>query len=126
MRTAESVRRRSVDRRRTPPLPNPWTPKSFAMSPPVVVPHPPLAWERPDLAVPRRLPAFRSVGKTPGMALTWALLLGPLGLCYLSIMFGLVATMAAVVAIVVGGAVLVAVIWPAAVMLALLAFQRQR
>ncbi|MBN6041076.1 hypothetical protein [Amycolatopsis sp. 195334CR] len=116
MRTAESVRRRSTDRRRTPPLPHPGTPRSLAVSPAVVLPHPPLGWEPA---------AVRALGKSLGTALTWTLVFGPLGLCYLSIAFGLVATTAAVVAVVVGGAALVAVIWPVAMVLALLTTPRR-
>lgn len=120
MRSAESTRRRPVDQRRTPPPPNPLTPKSSAMRPAVVIPHPPLGWTPPE---PPRRPAFRSVGKSGRTAFTWTLLFGPLGLCYLSVALGLVATMAAVVAIVLGGAALLAVIWPVSMILALLAAQ---
>ncbi|OLF13524.1 hypothetical protein [Actinophytocola xanthii] len=91
-------------------VPAPWTPKSSARIPLVVSPHPPLAYpERP-------------VGdRTAGAALLWTLLFGPLGLCYLAVPAGLVATALTATAVVLAGSALpLAVIWPLTMVLSVL------
>ncbi|MGA6164426.1 hypothetical protein [Amycolatopsis magusensis] len=59
------------------------------------------------------------VRKSPKAALAWALVLGPLGLCYLSVFGGVVATMVTAVAVLVGSPAMLAVLWPVAVALSL-------
>ncbi|MFE6613828.1 hypothetical protein [Amycolatopsis sp. NPDC057786] len=127
MRSAESVMGRPKDHRREPAVPNPRTPKAFGRRPAFFAPHPPLmsgGWYQGDdqeVVGPGRYPVPRPPAKSVKVALAWVLFLGPLGLCYVSPVGGLIATAASVTAITVGGAALMAAIWPVAMVLAVAA-----
>lgn len=131
MRNAENIRWRVEDRRYlvTPTL---HAPKSFSSQPRAFAPHPPLVsggWYsgtvRED-AGPGRYPVHHPTDKSAGAALLWTLLLGPLGLCYLSTSAGTIVTALTVVLLAVSGNPLVlAVIWPT-VMVASLVFATNR
>jgi hypothetical protein len=124
MRSAEIILGRFEDRRHLTPVATLVTPQSVSQTPVVYLPHPsrhPDGWYHgPDQAV-RGYAAHRSADKTAGAALLWTLLLGPLGLCYLSTGAGLAATgLTAAIVILSGSAVALAVIWPVAMLLSLL------
>lgn len=79
------------------------TPRSHASTPLAYPPHPPLqsgGWYRGtmvELPGPGRPPVLMPrPRKSDGLAIVLAVLFGPLGLCYLSVRGGLVATVAAV------------------------------
>ncbi|WP_414939987.1 hypothetical protein [Amycolatopsis sp. cmx-11-51] len=78
-----------------------------------------------EVAGPGRYPVPRPPAKSVKAALLWALFLGPLGLCYVSPVGGLIATAAAVTAITFGGASMVAVIWALVMALSLTALSRR-
>lgn len=126
MRSAENVLWRLEDRRR-PASPTLQAPKSFSRKPAVFAPHPPLVsggWYNTadqEVVGPGRYPVPRRTAKTAGAALLWTSFLGPLGLCYLSTVAGLAATtLTAATLILSGNAVVLAVIWPVAMLLSLL------
>ncbi|RSN42930.1 hypothetical protein DMC64_25935 [Amycolatopsis sp. WAC 04197] len=127
MHSAESVMGRPKDHRRLPVGQNPRTPKAFGRRPAFFAPHPPLmsgGWYQGDdheVVGPGRYPVPRPPAKSAKAALLWALFLGPLGLCYVSPVGGLIATAVSITAITFGGAALVAVIWPVVVVLSLAA-----
>lgn len=131
MDSAGSVMERRKDHRHAPPGPSPRTPKAFGRRPAAFAPHPPLVsggWYQGadhEVTGPGRYPVPRPADKSAKTALRLTVVFGPLGLCYLSTVGGLVAAVAAVVAIAIGGAVMVAVIWPVAMALSLLALPRR-
>ncbi|MEV6910363.1 hypothetical protein [Amycolatopsis sp. NPDC051071] len=122
MRSAESVLRRPENEG-----PDPRTPKSFGRRPASFAPHPPLmsgGWYQGDdheVLGPGRYAVPRPPAKSAKAALLWTLFAGPLGLCYVSPVGGLIASAVSVTAITVAGAWLVAVLWPVAMVLALIA-----
>lgn len=124
MRSAENVLWRLEDRRHLPAGPTLQAPKSFSRKPPVFAPHPPLVsggWYSgadQEVVGPGRYPVPRPTGKTAGAALLWALLFGPLGLCYLSPAAGILAAAATAAMLALSGsAVALAVIWPVVMLL---------
>lgn len=90
-------------------------PESFSTMPPTYDPYPAM------VAGPGRYPMSRPAGKSAGAALVSTFFLGPLGLCYLSVSTGLAATALTVgLLIASGNAVVLAVVWPVAMLLALI------
>jgi hypothetical protein len=79
-----------------------WHPKSQATTPAAFPPHPPLqsgGWYHGSAAEapgPGRPPVVVPAKKSLGLAVLFTVLFGPLGLCYLSVNYGLVATVLAV------------------------------
>lgn len=127
MRSAEIILGRLEDRRHLAPVVTLSTPRSVSQTPAVYLPYPsrhPDGWYHgPDQAVrgsggsARRAPARKSATT----ALFWTLVLGPLGLSYLSTGAGIAATALTVgVLLLSGSAVALAVIWPVAMLLSLL------
>jgi hypothetical protein len=106
----------------TPVLNSEWT-RSYAAVPAAIPPHPPLTsggWyhgQTGETAGPGRMPLTESRPKSAALALVLGVLLGPVGLCYVSVNAGLVATaLTAVILLVAGvGFVPLLVIWPLAV-----------
>ncbi len=131
MRSAGSVMEPRKDHRHVAAGPNPRTPKAFGRRPTAFVPHPPLIsggwYQRTDHEVdgPGRCPVRRPVEKSAKVALRLTLVFGPLGLCYLSTVGGLAAAAVGAATIAFGGVAMVAVIWPVAMVLALLALPRR-
>lgn len=131
MGSAGSVMERRKDHRHATAGPSPRTPKAFGRRPVAFAPHPPLisgGWYQGtdhEVTGPGRYPVPRPQVKSAKTAVRSALVFGPLGICYLSPIGGLVATVAAVAAIALGGAVMVAVVWPMAVVISLLASPRR-
>jgi hypothetical protein len=114
MRGADNVLRLPVDRRHG-YIGTIHAPKSFSTLPPAYAPYPPL------VSGPGRYPLTRPSGKTAGAAVLWTFILGPLGLCYLSTAAGLLSTaLTAGLLIVSGSAVVLAVVWPVAMLLSLI------
>lgn len=127
MRSAEIVLGRLEDRRHLPASPTLQAPKSFSTKPVVFAPHPPLVsggWYNgadQEIVGPGRYPVQRPADKTAGAALLWTLLLGPLGLCYLSTGAGLgVTALTAGVLVLSGSAVALAIVWPVVMLLSVL------
>ncbi|WP_409491199.1 hypothetical protein [Amycolatopsis sp. cmx-11-12] len=131
MRSAESVMGRPKDHRHEPAGENLRTPKAFGRRPAFFAPHPPLmsgGWYQGadhEVTGPGRYPVPRPPAKSVKAALLWALFLGPLGLCYVSPVGGLIVTAIAVTVITFGGASMVAVIWPLVMALSLTALSRR-
>jgi hypothetical protein len=78
-----------------------------------------------EVVGPGRYPVPRPPAKSVKAALLWTFFLGPLGLCYVSPIGGLIATAVSVTAITFGGASLTAVIWPVVMVLSLAALPRR-
>jgi hypothetical protein len=122
----------SGERREDPAGNNSQTLRSFLAKPTIAVLHPPLVsggWyegAEQEVSGPGRYPIARPVRKSMVAALVWTLCLGPLGLCYLSVAAGLVAAAVAAVVFLAGGFLTLAVMWPAAIVLAALTVWRQR
>ncbi len=122
MRSAENVLRRPENQ-----VPDPGTPKSFGRRPVFFAPHPALVsggWYQGDdheVPGPGRYAVPRPPAKSAKAALLWILFAGPLGLCYVSPVGGLIAAAVSVMAITAGGGWLAAVLWPVAMVLALIA-----
>ncbi|HEY7592410.1 MAG TPA: hypothetical protein VH969_04590 [Actinophytocola sp.] len=95
----------------TPVLNSEWT-RSYASIPVAIQPHPELQ------AGPGRIPVNQPRPKSAGVAFVLSMLLGPVGLCYLSARAGLIATVLSAVVLLVAGAgfVPLLVIWPLAVL----------
>ncbi|MEV7554350.1 hypothetical protein AB0N89_32445 [Amycolatopsis sp. NPDC089917] len=125
MRSAESVMRRPKDYRHAPAEEDFRTPKAFGRRPASFAPHPPLmsgGWYQSDdheVLGSGRYPVPRPPAKSVKTALVWVLFLGPLGLCYVSPVGGLIATAVSVTAITLGGASMTVVIWPVVMVLSL-------
>jgi hypothetical protein len=108
------------------------TPGSFSAEPTTSAPYPPLVsggWYQgveQEVAGPGRYPMARPAEKSAVAAVLWVLFFGPLGLCYLSVAGGLIAAAATVVVIMAGGGLTLAIIWPIAIVSAVLAVRRQR
>jgi len=125
MRSAESVMRRAENNG-----PDLRTPKAFGRRPAFFAPHPALmsgGWYQGDdqeVLGPGRYAVPRPPAKSAKTALRWTLFLGPLGLCYVSPVGGLIAAAVSVTAITVAGAWLAAVLWPVAMVLSLAALPR--
>jgi len=117
--------RRPKDHRHVPAEENPRTPKAFGRRPASFAPHPPLmsgGWYQStdhEVVGPGRYAVPRPPAKSAKTALRWALFSGPLGLFYVSPVGGLIATAVSVAAITLGGASLLAVIWPVVMVLSL-------
>jgi hypothetical protein len=98
--------------------------RSSAAVPAAIPPHPPLqsgGWYRgvsPEPAGPGRMPLAEPAPKSVGLAFVLSVLLGPVGLCYVSTNVGLVATALTAATLLVAGAgfVPLLVIWPLAVL----------
>ncbi len=106
----------------TPVLNSEWT-RSYAAIPAAIPPHPPLTsggWyrgETGEAAGPGRIPVVEQRPKSAGLAVVLSVLLGPIGLCYVSVNIGLVATAVTAGILLVAGAgfLPLLVIWPLAV-----------
>ena len=106
------------------PVPNTEWNRSNAAVPQAIPPHPALTsggWyhgERGEPAGPGRIPVTAETPKSPLVALVLSILFGPVGLCYVSVNAGLVATaLTAVILLVAGAGFLpLLVIWPLAVL----------
>lgn len=127
MRSAETVLGQFADRRHPAAGPTRRTPKSFSTKPVAFAPHPPLVsggWYNgsdQEIVGPGRYPVPRPKDKTTGSALLWTFFFGPLGLCYLSVNAGVVATALTAAALVLSGsAIALAVIWPIVMLLSVL------
>lgn len=102
------------------------TPKSLASTPAVYPPHPPLmsgGWYRgladQEAIGPGRFPVPPTDRKSLRTALFLATLGGPLGLCYRSVAAGLLATaLTAGLLLATGNVLVLAVVWPVAMVLA--------
>jgi hypothetical protein len=108
-----------------------WAPASHASTPAAFPPHPPLqsgGWYHGATAEapgPGRPPVIPPVTKSPGVAVGLAVLGGPLGLCYLNVNAGLVATVLTVAVLgFVGSFLPLLVVWPLAVALAVRGVRR--
>ena len=107
----------------TPVLNSEWT-RSSAAVPDVIPPHPALVsggWYHglPSEGVgPGRMPLTAQRRKSAGLAFVLSMLLGPVGLCYVSVNVGLAATALTAVTLLVTGAgfVPLLVIWPLCVL----------
>ena len=93
--------------------------RSTAETPAAFPPHPPLqsgGWYRgspSEAPGPGRYPLAEPAPKSVGLALVLSVLLGPVGLCYVSANVGLVATaLSAATLLIAGGLVPLLVIWP--------------
>lgn len=103
-----------------------WVPKSNASVPVVFPPHPPLqsgGWYRGtavEAPGPGRPPVVTRPRKSTGLAVLLSVLFGPLGLCYLSVNGGLLATVVTVgvLAYAEAGFLPLVVLWPLAVAVA--------
>jgi len=103
----------------TPVLNTEWT-RSYAAVPTAIPPHPPLTsggWYHgltAETAGPGRIPVTEPRPKSAALAFVLGVLLGPVGLCYISVNAGLVATaLTAVILLVAGAGFLpLLVIWP--------------
>jgi hypothetical protein len=86
--------------------------RSTATTPVAIAPHPPLA------SGPGRMPLNERAPKSAGLAFVLGMLFGPVGLCYVSVMGGVVATALTAVTLLVAeaGFVPLLVIWPLAVL----------
>jgi hypothetical protein len=108
-----------------------WVPRSQATAPLAFPPHPPLqsgGWYHASMTEapgPGRPPVAVRTRRSVGVAVVLGVLFGPLGLCYLSLAFGL--TAAALTAVVVGYAGLPALLllWPLSVLAAVKLSARQ-
>jgi hypothetical protein len=97
-----------------------WTPRHQATKPAVFPPHPPLqsgGWYRGSVLEapgPGRPPVVTRQEKSVGLAVLLTVLFGPLGLCYLSVGGGLVATVVVVAVLgqVSAGFLPLVVLWP--------------
>lgn len=127
MRSAENVLWRVEDRRRPSATPTPWAPKSFSRTPAVFAPHPPLAsggWYSgtgQETAGAGRVPLGAPADRSAVAALLLTLLFGPLGLGYLSRAAGVLAGAASVGLLVVAGVGALAVLWPLAMVVSVVA-----
>jgi hypothetical protein len=107
----------------TPVLNSEWT-RSTAAVPTAIPPHPPLTsggWyhgQTGEAAGPGRIPVTAARPKSAALAFVLGVLLGPVGLCYVSVNAGLVATaLTAVILLVAGAGFLpLLVIWPLVVL----------
>jgi hypothetical protein len=118
---------------RRPPTGLSWqTPRSYAVKPAAFAPYPPLVsggWYRSvdqEVLGPGRYPVAAPVKKSAVTAVLLTLLFGPLGLCYLSAIGGLVATAVTVVVAMAWTVPTLAIIWPVAMGLAILSVRRQQ
>jgi hypothetical protein len=97
-----------------------WTPRRQTTKPAVFPPHPPLqsgGWYRGSTVEapgPGRPPVVTRQEKSVGLAVLLTVLFGPLGLCYLSVSSGLVATVVVVAVLgqVGAGFLPLVVLWP--------------
>lgn len=132
MRGAELSPESREDRHRPPIGFTSRPPTSFPPKPVVFAPHPPLksgGWYQgaeQEVDGPGRYPMARPVQKSRRAALLWTLFFGPLGLSYVSVACGLIAAAVAAVVILAGGILTLAIIWPVAMVLAVLAVPRRR
>ncbi|HEV7646874.1 MAG TPA: hypothetical protein VGP26_01820 [Actinophytocola sp.] len=107
----------------TPVLNSEWT-RSHAATPDAIPPHPALlsgGWYHGtsvELVGPGRMPLSRLRAKSAGLAFVLSVLFGPVGLCYVSVNAGLVATALTAGTLLVAGAgfVPLLVIWPLCVL----------
>jgi hypothetical protein len=126
MGSAENMLWLVEDRRFVPTATGSHPPKSFSITPVAVAPCPPLVsggWYNGadhEVVGPGRYPVPRPTDKTAGAALMWTFFFGPLGLCYRSTTAGTWATaVTAGMLVAFGSAVVLAVIWPLAMLLSL-------
>lgn len=107
-------------------------PGSFSAKPTISAPCPPLVsggWYQcaeQEVVGPGRYPVARQVEKSAVAAVVFTLCFGPLGLCYLSVAGGLIAAAGTALAVMAGGVLTLAIIWPIAIVVAVLAMRRQR
>jgi hypothetical protein len=107
-------------------------PESFSEKPVAVVPYPPLVsggWYQgadDEVAGPGWYRVPRPADRSARTALFWTAVLGPLGLCYLSAVRGLIATAVSAAVVIVAGSVLpLAVIWPVVMVYSFLIVRRR-
>jgi hypothetical protein len=101
-------------------------------TPAAIPPHPPLVsggWYhslvRREVLGPGRYPLQAPVDKSVGAALALSAMLGPGGLCYISMTAGLLALGATAIALILFGFVSLLVIWPLAIATAAISAQRR-
>ena len=99
-------------------------------TPEAIPPHPPLVsggWYHSlvhrEVLGPGRYPMEPQVDKSVGVALALSTVFGPAGLCYTSVTAGLIASGAALIALVVFGLVALVAIWPLSIAAAVLSVQ---